>query len=103
VTPDGTLNVPAEISQALGLQPGDVVTFTTMPDRTAFMAPRNRSLTSARSVITPPEATGPVAVEDMALGEWRIIKFGLLKAELTVPDDFDAPLPDDLLNKFEGH
>lgn len=27
---------------------------------------------------------------------------GLCVGEFTVPDDFDAPLPDDLLNAFEG-
>lgn len=28
--------------------------------------------------------------------------FGLCSGEFTVPDDFDAPLPEDLLNAFEG-
>ena len=28
--------------------------------------------------------------------------FGLCAGEFTVPDDFDTPLPDDLLNVFEG-
>ncbi len=28
--------------------------------------------------------------------------FGLCAGEFTVPDDFDAPLPEDLLNSFEG-
>lgn len=28
--------------------------------------------------------------------------FGLCTGEFTVPDDFDAPLPEDLLNAFEG-
>lgn len=28
--------------------------------------------------------------------------FGLCAGEFTVPDDFDAPLPEDLLNAFEG-
>ena len=27
--------------------------------------------------------------------------FGLCAGEFTVPDDFDAPLPEDLLNAFE--
>jgi prevent-host-death family protein len=30
------------------------------------------------------------------------VKFGLLKGKIEVPDDFDAPLPDDLLDLFEG-
>lgn len=28
--------------------------------------------------------------------------FGLCAGEFTVPDDFDAPLPEDLLALFEG-
>jgi hypothetical protein len=29
-------------------------------------------------------------------------KLGWLKGKLTVPKDFDAPLPDDVLSDFEG-
>ena len=32
----------------------------------------------------------------------RRIKFGVLKGKLTVPVDFDAPLPADVLGGFEG-
>ncbi len=32
----------------------------------------------------------------------RRIKFGLLKGKITVPADFDAPLPDEVLAAFEG-
>ena len=28
--------------------------------------------------------------------------FGLCAGEFTVPEDFDAPLPEDILNTFEG-
>jgi antitoxin (DNA-binding transcriptional repressor) of toxin-antitoxin stability system len=28
--------------------------------------------------------------------------FGLCAGEFTVPDDFDAPLPEDILSAFEG-
>ena len=28
--------------------------------------------------------------------------FGLCASEFTVPDDFDAPLPDEILKDFEG-
>ena len=28
--------------------------------------------------------------------------FGLCAGEFTVPDDFDAPLPDDIIRGFEG-
>jgi prevent-host-death family protein len=47
---------------------------------------------------------------DKAIAELRPISssgkqlrpFGLCAGEFTVPDDFDAPLPEDLLNAFEG-
>ena len=32
----------------------------------------------------------------------RRIKFGVLKGRLTVPEDFDAPLPSDVQVSFEG-
>jgi prevent-host-death family protein len=30
------------------------------------------------------------------------VKFGVLKGQIEVPDDFDAPLPDEVLALFEG-
>jgi len=46
---------------------------------------------------------------DKAIAELRAIAsskqlrpFGLCAGEFTVPDDFDAPLPEDLLSAFEG-
>ncbi|MGB3293606.1 MAG: type II toxin-antitoxin system prevent-host-death family antitoxin [Phormidesmis sp.] len=47
---------------------------------------------------------------DRAIAELRPISssgkqlrpFGLCIGEFTVPDDFNAPLPEDLLNAFEG-
>jgi prevent-host-death family protein len=32
----------------------------------------------------------------------RRVRFGLLKGKLTIPEDFDAPLPADVLAGFEG-
>lgn len=32
----------------------------------------------------------------------RRISFGLLKGRFSIPRDFDAPLPDDVLASFEG-
>lgn len=32
----------------------------------------------------------------------RRIRFGLLKGKLSIPEDFDAPLPEDVLTGFEG-
>ena len=46
---------------------------------------------------------------DKAIAELRPIDsnkqlrpFGLCAGEFTVPDDFDAPLPEDILSAFEG-
>lgn len=30
-------------------------------------------------------------------------RLGVLKGKIKIADDFDAPLPDDILNAFEGH
>ena len=32
----------------------------------------------------------------------RKLKFGVMKGKLRYPDDFDAPLPDEVLALFEG-
>ena len=32
----------------------------------------------------------------------KAVKFGLLKGYIEVPPDFDAPLPDEVLDDFEG-
>ncbi|WP_293139475.1 hypothetical protein [Okeania sp. SIO3I5] len=33
----------------------------------------------------------------------KLRPFGLCAGEFTVPNDFDAPLPEDMLNLFEGN
>ena len=32
----------------------------------------------------------------------RAIRFGLMKGEIAVANDFDAPLPEDIMRVFEG-
>ncbi len=34
--------------------------------------------------------------------EKKLIVFGLMKGQIWVADDFDAPLPDDILDQFEN-
>lgn len=48
----------------------------------------NRGVPVARLIPVPPEKTRRV--------------LGIFRGQFTVPDDFDAPLPDDLLDLFEG-
>ena len=45
----------------------------------------------------------PVAeVKPIAAPVETLRPFGLCAGEFTVPDDFDAPIPDEILNAFEG-
>jgi antitoxin (DNA-binding transcriptional repressor) of toxin-antitoxin stability system len=45
----------------------------------------------------------PVAeVKPVAISVETLRPFGLCKGEFTVPDDFDAPLPEEILTSFEG-
>ncbi len=41
-------------------------------------------------------------VRPITHGSKHLRPFGLCKGEFVVPDDFDAPLPEDILNAFEG-
>jgi prevent-host-death family protein len=44
----------------------------------------------------------PVARLVPVVGEGTTRKLGLFRGQMTIPDDFDAPLPDDILDAFEG-
>jgi antitoxin (DNA-binding transcriptional repressor) of toxin-antitoxin stability system len=45
----------------------------------------------------------PVAeIRPIASGTKPLRPFGLCAGEFTVPSDFDAPLPEDILKAFEG-
>jgi antitoxin (DNA-binding transcriptional repressor) of toxin-antitoxin stability system len=45
----------------------------------------------------------PVAeIKPVASSVTKLRPFGLCAGEFTVPEDFDAPLPEDILNAFEG-
>ncbi len=45
---------------------------------------------------------GKPAVTIVPVQKKRRRKFGLLTGKIEIPDDFDAPLPDWLLDAFEG-
>ena len=44
----------------------------------------------------------PVARLVPVLAEETTRKLGVFRGQMTIPDDFDAPLPDDILDAFEG-
>jgi prevent-host-death family protein len=48
------------------------------------------------------KAGKPMARLSPLAGVRRPKKLGLLKGKIKVPDDFNAPLPEDLLADFEG-
>ena len=43
----------------------------------------------------------PMAMLMPLTAKKRTIRYGLMKGQFEVPDDFDAPLPDDIINAFE--
>jgi len=47
-------------------------------------------------------ADKPIAELRPITSSKQLRPFGLCAGEFTVPDDFDDPLPEDLLNAFEG-
>ena len=48
----------------------------------------------------PKKASGLLTILNPSLSQPRPI--GLAKGQFTVPDDFNAPLPEDVLQTFEG-
>jgi antitoxin (DNA-binding transcriptional repressor) of toxin-antitoxin stability system len=57
----------------------------------------------AGETLTIIRAGKPVAeVKPLFARAENLRPFGLCAGEFTVPDDFDAPLPDNVLNAFEG-
>jgi antitoxin (DNA-binding transcriptional repressor) of toxin-antitoxin stability system len=44
----------------------------------------------------------PIAEIKPIASNKQLRPFGLCAGEFTVPDDFDAPLPEDILSAFEG-
>ncbi len=49
------------------------------------------------------KADKPLAeVKPVSKTSSKIRPFGLCEGDFTVPDDFDAPLPEDIIQEFEG-
>jgi antitoxin (DNA-binding transcriptional repressor) of toxin-antitoxin stability system len=49
------------------------------------------------------QADKPIAeLRPVPLSSKQLRPFGLCAGEFTVPDDFDAPLPEEILSAFEG-
>ena len=54
------------------------------------------------TVIIAKAGTPLAKLVPLASGTKRKLVFGLMKGKIRIADDFDAPLPDDILAAFEG-
>ena len=54
------------------------------------------------TVVIAKSGTPMAKLVPLSHGPKRKIKYGLMKGEIEIADDFDAPLPDDILAGFEG-
>ncbi len=54
------------------------------------------------TVVIAKAGTPMAKLVPLSHGPKRQIKYGLMKGEIEIADDFDAPLPDDILAAFEG-
>lgn len=57
---------------------------------------------NGETVIIAKAGTPMAKLVPLSHGPKRKIKFGLMKGEFKEADDFDAPLPEDVLAAFEG-
>ena len=61
LTSKGQTTIPKEIRDALGLQPGDRMTFTLMPDKTVVMRVKTKSVMDLASLLRK-KGRKPVAI-----------------------------------------
>ena len=57
---------------------------------------------AGETVIIAKAGTPMAKLVPLSAGPKAKIKFGLMKGEIEITEDFDAPLPDALLDLFEG-
>jgi len=67
-------------------------------DPAAFL----QSVASGESIVISQDDKPIAEVRPIESVEKKKRQFGLAKGEIFISDDFDAPLPDELLDLFEG-
>ena len=65
LTSKGQTTIPKEIRDSLGLQPGDRMTFTLMPDKTVVMRVKTKSVSALAGVLHK-KGRKPVPVEQLS-------------------------------------
>jgi antitoxin PrlF len=65
LTSKGQTTIPKGIRDSLGLQPGDRMTFTLMPDRTVVMRVKTRSVMDLAGLLRK-KGRKPVAIERLS-------------------------------------
>lgn len=68
VTSKGQVTIPADVREALNLQPQDKLNFTVLPDGTVIVRARKRSIQELAGILAAPEGVA-VSTEDMKA--WR--------------------------------
>jgi antitoxin PrlF len=65
LTSKGQTTIPKEIRESLGMQPGDRMTFTLMPDATVVMRVKGRRVTEVAGMLQK-KGRKPLPVEELS-------------------------------------
>ena len=57
---------------------------------------------SGEKLVIMKEGRPLAEIEPVKQGDSKVRPYGLCDEDFTVPDDFDAPLPEDIIKEFEG-
>lgn len=66
LTSKGQTTIPKEIRDSLGMQPGDRMSFTLMPDSTVLMRVKNRTVAELAGVLQK-KGRKPVSTEQLSI------------------------------------
>lgn len=75
-----------------------VITVPIDPAKAHFFKLAHQASTGQIIIITK---NGCALAQPVTAGQHRGQRVDVMKAKLTVPDDFDAPLPDEVLDTFQ--
>lgn len=73
-----------------------------IPEAASNLAQLVDAAAAGEDVVIEKDGVAAVRLVRVEPAAKRPRRFGLLKGKFEIPDDFDAPLPDDVLADFEG-